>query len=146
MGGFWWAHQALVPLFLLLLFNYSESYIYHYDNMYSSYLDLKCLLCVYVTVKIQFGNTSTHEYSYLPLCSVAMLDHTFGSPYSEILDPPLYISSLFKFFVSSLSYCEVYTSTEYFEVHCYHVFYIYMYQTSVIGLKIKCGLKIARTP
>ena len=47
--------------------NYSESYIDHYDNMYSSYIDLKCLLCVYVTVKIQFGNTSTHEYSsYLP--------------------------------------------------------------------------------
>ena len=40
---------------------YLESYIYPYDNKYSSYIDLKCLLCVYVTVKIQFGNTSTHN-------------------------------------------------------------------------------------
>ena len=89
--------------------NYLESYIYHYDNTYSSHIDLKCLLCVYVTLKIQFGNTNTDEYSsYSPsaqsLCLIARL-----APHSEILDPPLYISSLFKFFVSSLSYFEVYT-------------------------------------
>ena len=41
-------------------------------------IDLKCLLCVYVTVKNNLTKqvlTSTH--------------HTFGPPYSEILDPPL---------------------------------------------------------
>ena len=41
--------------------NYLESYIYPYDNTYSSYIDLKYLLCVCVTVKIQFGNASTHH-------------------------------------------------------------------------------------
>ena len=58
--------------------NYLESYIYPYDNTYSSYIDLKCLLWVYVTVKIQSGNTSTHEYSsFSPsarlLCSIMLL-------------------------------------------------------------------------
>ena len=48
--------------------------------MYSSYIDLKCLLFVYVTVKIQLGNTSTHEYpSYSPsarsLYSIARSGH-----------------------------------------------------------------------
>ena len=78
--------------------------------MYIPYIDLKCMFCVYVTVKMQFGNTSTHEHSsYSPsalsLCSIARL----GPPLTEILDPPLYMSSLFKFIVSSLCYCEVYT-------------------------------------
>ena len=79
--------------------NYSESYIYHYDNMYSSYIDLDCLLCVYVTVKIQFCNTGTHEYlpSARSLRSITRLDL------------PLYMSSLFKFFVSSLGYYKIYT-------------------------------------
>ena len=44
--------------------------------------DLKCLLCVCVTVKIQFENTSTHEYSsYSPsglsLYSIARLGPLF---------------------------------------------------------------------
>ena len=78
LSGFRWAHQARAPPPIFTCKNYSESYIYHYDNMYSSYLDLKCLLCVYGTVKIQFGNTSTHEFSsYLPsarsLCSITRL-------------------------------------------------------------------------
>ena len=39
-------HQAWAPLFLLL-----EFYICPNDNTYSSYIDLTCLLYVYVTVK-----------------------------------------------------------------------------------------------
>ena len=35
-------------------------------------------------------------------------DSAFGPPYSEIVDPPLYMSSLF-FVSSTLNYCEVYT-------------------------------------
>ena len=75
--------------------NVLESYICPYDNNYSSYIDLKCLLCVCVTVKIQFDNTSTYEYSsYSPsarsLCTIARL----GLPYSEILDPPLFTVGL----------------------------------------------------
>ena len=82
-----------------------------YDNTYSSYIDLKCLLCFYVTVKIQFGNTSTHECSsYSPSarsqCSIARL----GPPFRNFgSSPVLYMSSVLKYFVSSLSYCKVYT-------------------------------------
>ena len=51
-------------------------------------------VCVCVTVKIQFDNTSTCKYSIiLPLRSVAMLLSPFGPPYSKILDPPLKINS-----------------------------------------------------
>ena len=55
-------------------------------------IDLKCLLCVYVTVKIQFGNTSTHEYSsYSPstrsLCSIAYLGPLFRNSGSA----PVYV-------------------------------------------------------
>ena len=46
------------PLFLLDK-NFFESYIYLYDKTYSSYIDLNCLFCICVTVKIQFDNTST---------------------------------------------------------------------------------------
>ena len=42
--------------------NFFESYICPCDNIYSSYLELS-LLCVCVTVKIQFDNISTYEYS-----------------------------------------------------------------------------------
>ena len=62
---------------------------------YSSYIDLKCLLCVDVTVKIQFDNTSTY---ILAPCMVAILDGTFGPPYSEILDPPLQSYDLKRLF------------------------------------------------
>ena len=65
---------------------------------------------------------------------------------SDIL---LYMSTLFNFFVSSLSYCKVLYSTAHFEVHCYMFAFeinIYMYQTSIFGLKIKFALKIARNP
>ena len=53
----------------------------------SSCIDLKCLLYVCVTVKIQFANTIIMP----TLGSVAMLPRAFGSPYSKILDPPLAI-------------------------------------------------------
>ena len=45
--------QGLVPP-IFTYKNYLESYIYPYDNMYILYIDLKCLLCVYVTSKIQW--------------------------------------------------------------------------------------------
>ena len=81
-------HQAWAPLFLLVQF--LESYICPYNNTCSSYIDLICLFCVYVTVKVQFDNSNTCEYSsYSPsawsICSIARL----GLPYSEIMDPPL---------------------------------------------------------
>ena len=63
---------------------------------FSSHIDLKCLLCVCVTVKNLTIPVlmSTYEYSsYSPsarsLCSIAC----FGPPHSEFLDPPLYRSS-----------------------------------------------------
>ena len=43
--------------------NLLESQSCPYDNIYSSYINLKCLLYVCVTVKIQIDNTSTYEYS-----------------------------------------------------------------------------------
>ena len=50
-----------------------------------------CPLCVCVTVKIHFDNTSTYQYSSYSssarlLCSIVRL----GPPNSEILDPPLF--------------------------------------------------------
>ena len=39
------AHQAVPPYFTYK--NYSESYIYPYDNMYSSYIDLN-VCCVFM--------------------------------------------------------------------------------------------------
>ena len=48
------------------------------------------IVCVCVTVKMQFDNTRTCKYSIiLALCSVAMLLRAFGPPYSKILDPSL---------------------------------------------------------
>ena len=60
------------------LYKFLGSYICPSDNTYGSYIDLKCLFCVYVTVKIQFDNTSTYEHSsYSPsaqsLCSILRL-------------------------------------------------------------------------
>ena len=49
---------------------------------------------------------STHHTH--PLLGRYAQSHAWA-PHSEILNPPLYMSSLFKFFVSRLSYCEVYT-------------------------------------
>ena len=50
-----------------------------------NYIDLKCLLCLCVTVKIQFDNTGTYEYSsYSPFAQ-----SLWAPPYSEILDLPL---------------------------------------------------------
>ena len=44
-------------------------------------LQLKCLLCVCVTVKIQFDNTSTCKYSIiLKLRSVTLLPRSLGLP------------------------------------------------------------------
>ena len=70
---------------------FMESYIYPYGNPYSSYIDVKCLLCVCVTVKIQFDNTSTYEYSSCsPSAQSLVLDRAFAPPpHSEILHPPL---------------------------------------------------------
>ena len=75
--------------------NFLESYIYPYDNTYSPYIDLKCLFCVCVTVKMQFDNTSTYEYSsYSPssrsLCLIACL----GPPFKNSGSAPDYILTL----------------------------------------------------
>ena len=137
-GGFRGPTRPGPPYFFYK--NYFESKIYPNDNMYISYIDLKCMLCVYVTVTVQFGNTSSCVLIILTLRSVAMLDCAIVPPFTEILDLPLYMSSLFKFFVNSLKLLRSLYSTKCFEVHCYHVFYIYMYQTSIFGLKTKFGL------
>ena len=64
------------PIFALLPILASKSVL----------IDPKCLLCVFVTVKIQFDNTSTCRYLIiLVLRSVAMLLSAFG--------PPLYRNS-----------------------------------------------------
>ena len=58
--------------------------------------DLKCLLCACVTVKMQFDNTSTYEYSsYSPscllLCSLACLG---PPPFRNSGSAPDYILTL----------------------------------------------------
>ena len=66
----------------------SLSYICPYDNTYSLYIDLKCLLCVYVTVKIQFDNTSTYEYSsYSPYAR----SHVWAPLFRNSGSAPVYV-------------------------------------------------------
>ena len=88
LGG---AQQAFFTCQIFL-----EPYIGHWplcQYYFSSYIDLKCLLFVCVTVKILFDNTSICKYSIiLTLCSVAMLLHAFATPHSKILDLPLNLS------------------------------------------------------
>ena len=67
----------------------------------SSYIDLKCLLCVCITVKTQCDKyqylykVGSYARSTLSICSLA----PSPPPYSKILDPPLGLyCTLFSFY------------------------------------------------
>ena len=63
----------------------------------NSYVDLKCLLCVCLTVKIQFDNTSTCITILVSTQSYSSSARPLGPleylpPHSKILDPSLPLS------------------------------------------------------
>ena len=89
-GGFRGGTRPGHPIFTCK--NFLEPYICPYANTClktSSCIDLKCLLYVCATVKIQFANTFLN-HTHPPLGCHAFLH--VRPPYSKILDPPLLTS------------------------------------------------------
>ena len=124
LGG----HQARAPpppIFTCKIF--LESYICPYDNTYSSHIFLKCLMCVCITVKIQFDNSIPYEYSsYSPsarsLCSITHLGPPFrnsGSAPVKYVDVCLMCPNCFVPLLghTSLSSCNIVMS--FWFIYCY---------------------------